>query len=74
MKAAIGLNVMRQSVPRILKQYIGSRYANRTAKPHFTQRHKDARIAFADKKFWEEELQNIISSHEKEFNLDKPAG
>lgn len=74
-KVELGLNVTRQRVQQIIKTDIGLRYENKVPKPPLTKRHKEARIAFAEKyKFWEEEFESVIFSDEKKFNLDGPDG
>lgn len=74
-KVELGLHVTRQRVQQLIKDDIGLNYENKIAKPRLTQRHKNARIAFAEKyKFWEEEFETVIFSDEKKFNLDGPDG
>lgn len=69
-KAKLCLNITPRRINQILNNNLHITKQKTLPKPKITPRHKDARLAFAEKyKFWEEEWKNVLFSDEKSLTL-----
>lgn len=74
-KAKLSLKITPRRIQQILSSDNNIKYEKMIRKPMLLQRHKTARLLFAEKyKFWTSEWENVIFSDQKKFNLHGPDG
>lgn len=74
-KAQMELPVTTWRVQQILQLNPNTAWRKRAPKPKITQKHSEARLAFAEKHMaWTNEWRRVVFTDEKKFNLDRPDG